>query len=212
MNGWKEGAIVRWWWRGGNAYLSDGETDEFARRPQSSIVTRYDSKHKCADQEALDLNPTSSKNLNEIDRQEISRYVASGCDNEIPIGVLEQGIVFCLSLGETNGGEQDGLIEIDTIEGDIDQEPRGGGADEGFEMSPLGEVDQEGFRTDVTGRRYDMGFDDGGVAIWFIVNSMGFLIEVLIHTGDFGRQFGDLRGFEGAQLVRLKVFLAFRHA
>lgn len=82
----------------GGDYLSDSETDEFPRRPQPSIIARNDPKHERADQEALDLNPASTEDLDEVNCQIIARYVTGGRDDEISICVFEKGIVFRLAL------------------------------------------------------------------------------------------------------------------
>ncbi|KAI3481487.1 hypothetical protein L1887_56034 [Cichorium endivia] len=44
------------------------------------------------------------------------------------------------ALGEADGGEDGGLVEVDAVEGDIDEEPAGGASDELLCVFPLGEV------------------------------------------------------------------------
>lgn len=71
------------------------------------------------------------------------------------------------------------MIEVDTVESDVDEEPGRGGADEGFEMSPFGEVDQEGFEAYIAWWRYGVGFDnDGGVTVGVTSHGVGFFVEV----------------------------------
>lgn len=87
------------------------------------IVAGNDTKHERADQEALNLDPATTKNLNEKDRQEVSRHVACRSDDQISISVLEERIIFCFAFGETNRSQKHGLIEVEAVEGHVNEEP-----------------------------------------------------------------------------------------
>ena len=52
-------------------------------------------------------------------------------------------MVLVPALREADGGEDDGLVEVGAVECDVDEEPAGARADEGLEVAPLGEVDEE---------------------------------------------------------------------
>ena len=142
------------------AHLSNREADELSSCSQMVIVAGNDGKHERADEKALDLDPATTEYLNEEYRQEVPGDVARRSDDEIPISVLEERIVFRLAFGETNRGKKDRLIEVEAVEGDVDQEPAGCGSDELLQMSPLAEVDHECLQLHVLGRWRNVCFDD----------------------------------------------------
>lgn len=94
-----------------------------------SVVAGYDGKHERTDEEALNLDPATPKYLDEEDGQEVAGHVARRSDDEIPISVLEERVILGFALGETNGRQEHRLVEVQTVKGDIDQEPGGCGAD-----------------------------------------------------------------------------------
>ena len=143
------------------AYLSNGEADELSSRSQMGIVAGNDGKHERADEEALNLDPATTEYLNEENRQEISGDVARGSDDEIAIGVFEKGIIFGFAFGEANRRQQDGLIEVEAVESDVDEEPAGCGPNELLQMSPFAKVDHECLHLHVFGWWRHVCFDDG---------------------------------------------------
>ena len=105
------------------SYLCYSKADEFAAHPCAGIVASQNAKHECADQEALDLNPAAAEDFNEGDGEEVARDVTRRGDDEIAVSVLQKSVILGLAFGETNVSEEDGLVEIDTIEGYVNQEP-----------------------------------------------------------------------------------------
>lgn len=81
-----------------HSYLSNREADELSSSPKMSIVTSDDTEHESAHKEALNLDPATAQNLDEIDREEISRYIACCRNDEIAVSVLEQSVVLGLSF------------------------------------------------------------------------------------------------------------------
>lgn len=106
--------------QGFQTYLSNCETNEFSSSAEMFIVAGDDTEHECADQEALDLDPTAAKDLNEIDGEEIAGHVTCGRDDKISVAILEESIVFCLAGREADCGEEDRLVEIETVEGHVE--------------------------------------------------------------------------------------------
>ena len=87
------------------------------------IVAGNDAKHEGADEEALNLDPATTKDLDEIDRQEVPRHVARRSDDEISVSVLEERIIFGFAFGKTDRGQKHGLVEIEAVKSDVDKEP-----------------------------------------------------------------------------------------
>lgn len=148
------------------AYLGYSEADKFPSGSQMRIITGNNSKHEGADEEALNLDPATTKYLNEENGEEVPRHVASRSNDEISICVLEEGLVFRFTFGEPNCGQKHRLVEVETVKGDVDEEPGGCSTDELLQMSPLAEVNHESLHLDVLGRRRNMRFDDRCVSIF----------------------------------------------
>lgn len=148
------------------AYLGYGKADEFPSGAQMRIITGNNGKHEGADEETLNLDPATTKYLNEEDGEEIPRHVASRRDDEISICVLEEGLIFRLAFGETNRGQKHRLVEVETVKGDVDEEPAGCGTDELLCMFPLTEVNHECLHLDIFRWWRDMCFDDRCVPIF----------------------------------------------
>lgn len=105
------------------AYLGDCEAEELWPCPQVVVVAGNDSKHERADQEALNLDPATTKDLDKCNCKEVPRHVARGSDNQVSISVLQKRVIFRLAFGESDGSQYDGLIEIETIKGNVNEEP-----------------------------------------------------------------------------------------
>lgn len=124
------------------------------------VIARNDSEHEGGDQKALNLNPSSSEDLNGRNRDEITRQVAGNGNDQIAVTILEQSVVLRLPFGETNLLQEDRLIEVSAVEGDVDQEPRRRGTQQVFEVTPFREVDNEGFELLVRARLGQVGLDN----------------------------------------------------
>ena len=72
-----------------DTYLCDGKADEFASSPKMCVVTSNDAEHQASDQKALNLNPATAEDFNEINGEKVSRYVAGCGYDQISVGVLE---------------------------------------------------------------------------------------------------------------------------
>lgn len=107
-----------------SAYLGNCEAGKFPASPKTSVITGDDTEHQRADKEALDLDPPPTKDLNEEDCEEVAWDVTCRSDYEIAVAILEQCVIFRFSFRKANVCEEHGLIEIDTIEGNVNQEPR----------------------------------------------------------------------------------------
>ena len=129
------------------------------------IFTSNDGKHERADEEALNLDPATTKNLDEVDGKKVPWHVSGRGDDQISISVLEQRVVFGFAFGETDRSQKYGLVEIDTVEGDVDEEPAQCSADQLFHMSPLAEVYQERLQLHVSSRWRNVCFNNRSVSL-----------------------------------------------
>ena len=76
------------------------------------VIAGNDSKHERADQEALNLDPATTKDLDKSDCEEVPRHVARGSDNQVSISILQKRVIFGLAFGESDRSQYHGLIEI----------------------------------------------------------------------------------------------------
>ena len=171
------------------------------------IVAGNDTKHERADKETLDLNPATTKNLNKIDCKEVPRHVAGRSDYQISIGVLEERVIFGFAFGETDRSQKHGLVEIETVKGDVDKEPAWCCANKLLQMSPLAEVDHECLQLHVSSRWRNVGFDDwcisvlGRDIVWVSIRGVRFgTLAGVIHGRGWRREWWR---FEHAELPRL---------
>ncbi len=68
---------------GWNAYLCNGEADEFSCRTKMCICSSQNGKHQRTHQESLDLNPSPSKYLNQANGEEIARYISRDSNDQV---------------------------------------------------------------------------------------------------------------------------------
>jgi len=85
--------------------------------------TSKDTEHQGGDEETLDLNPPSAKQLNEGDGKEVTWDVTGDGNDQVTLSVLEEVLVWGLASGVSNISQNDRLVQVDTVKGDIDEEP-----------------------------------------------------------------------------------------
>jgi hypothetical protein len=98
-----------------------GDDDESEAGAGSDVrSSSEDTKHQGCDEEALDLDPLATEDLNQGNRDEIAGNVTCHSDNQVALGVVEEVFVRSFSGGIPNGGEDDGLVQVDAVEGHVD--------------------------------------------------------------------------------------------
>ena len=142
------------------AYLSNCEADKLPSCPQVVIIASNDGKHERANKEALNLDPAATKDLDKEDCKEVAGYVARRSDDQISISILEERVILGFAFGETNRSQEHGLIEIETVKGNIDEEPARCRTDQLLQMFPLAKVDHESLQLRVFSRRRNVCFDE----------------------------------------------------
>jgi len=123
--------------------LGEGEAGKLATGAEMGVVTSDDTEHERSDEETTDLNGLATDNLDKGNGEEVTRNVTGGGDDQVTVGVDEKSVVLVATLGETNGCKEDRLVQVDTVESNIDEEPGGSSTDEDLSVSPLGEVVDE---------------------------------------------------------------------
>ena len=103
--------------------LGDDDEGEASTGAEGVIRTSEDTEHESSDEETLDLNPLPAEQFNEGDGEEVARNVTSDGDDQVTLGVPEEVVVWVGASGETDISKNDGLVQIDAVEGNVDQEP-----------------------------------------------------------------------------------------
>lgn len=161
-------------------YLSKGEADEFPTSSNASVIASNDTEHERADKETLDLDPLASKHFDQSDGEEVAGYVASGGNDEITVAALQESVVFSRAGGKADVGQKDGLIQIGAVECNIDKEPCRGRADEGLEMSPFREVDEECLEFFVRFWLPQVGLHNAGMSFRAALNLLLACMRILV--------------------------------
>jgi len=102
--------------------LGDDNETESGSRAEMRCASK-DTECECGDKETLDLDPFAAENLNEGNREEITRNVTSNGNNQVTLGVVEKVLVWGSASGVTDGLEDSRLVQVDTVESNIDQKP-----------------------------------------------------------------------------------------
>ena len=76
-------------WEKSYTHLGYGEANEFAGGAETSVVARDDPKHERTNEEPLDLDPTTTKNLDEEYGKEVPGHVSSSRNDQIATSVLD---------------------------------------------------------------------------------------------------------------------------
>ena len=96
------------------------------------------------EQEALDLDPFTAELLDGENSGVVPRDEAERGDDDVAGADLDEALVGRAVLAiEADLLQDDVLVEVDTVEGDVEQEPARTGADEQLGVLPLGEVVDE---------------------------------------------------------------------
>ena len=119
------------------------EACELAANAETGVVAGDDGEHKRSDDEATNLNWLTADDFDESNGEEVSRDVSGSGDDQVTESSDEEGVVFVAALGKANETQEDGLVQVDTVEGHINEEPGGRSTDEDLEVAPLGEVGGE---------------------------------------------------------------------
>ena len=125
--------------------LCNDDAGKAAAGGEARTAAGEDAEHQGRDEEALDLNPLAAEQLDEGDGDEVARDVAGNGDDEVALCVLEEVLIGRFAGRVAYVGENDGLVEIDSVEGDVDEEPGEGASEEGQGVARLAEVlDEDG--------------------------------------------------------------------
>ncbi len=89
------------------------------------------------DGETHELDGLSADGIHGGDGDPITRNGTGQSDDEVANGGVVEDMIHILAAGVADRGEDDGVVETETVESDIQEEPRTGGADEDFGMLPL---------------------------------------------------------------------------
>lgn len=127
--------------------------------------TSQDTEHEGGDQEATNLNGLAAKELDEGDREEVAGHVTSDGNDQVTLSVVEEVLVWGLAGSVADGGQNDGLVQVDTVESNVDQEPRESTAEESEGVAGVAEVLDKGAHLDGLWWLDGVGLDDGDTAV-----------------------------------------------
>ena len=106
-------------------------------------LSTQDSKEESVHSESHQLNGLSSNDVDEGNGEEVTGQETSDSDDQVSGSSLHQLSVCGRAGGESNGAENGRLVQVDTVEGNIDQEPAHGSTEQSEGVLGLGEVGEE---------------------------------------------------------------------
>jgi hypothetical protein len=186
--------------------LSNDDEGEATSGANLVVGTSEDTEHEGSDKEALNLDPFTAEKLNEGNGKEVSRNVTGNGNNQVTFGVLEKVLVRVLSGSVSDIGKNDRLIQVDSVESNIDQEPGHGATEKGEGVSPVLEVLDESCHLNSLGWLNSVCLNDGDPTV-LNRNAIGSLKLLL---GGERRQGARGIGDRG-ELNALQELAGFRH-
>ncbi|KAB8659296.1 hypothetical protein FH972_026185 [Carpinus fangiana] len=194
--------------------LGQGEAGKLASGADAVVVASNDTEEQGGEDEATDLDGLASEPLNGRNGQEVTGEVAGDDDDQVTVGTAEELVVGVGAGGEADGGEQRGLVQVGAVEGDVDKEPGGCGADELLQVAPLGEVLDEDLELGGGLGSDGVGLDDGDTAV--VLGEDGDVLVsleggLLLDGVDGGRRVHEGRVVDSGKLLGLDVLVAVGH-
>jgi hypothetical protein len=86
------------------------------------------------------LDGFTSESVDGEDAEPVPWYTARADKDQVPGCVIEEDVVDGRAGTVSDSGEHGAAIEAQAVEGEVEEEPGEGGAEEGFEMRPLFEI------------------------------------------------------------------------
>jgi len=143
--------------------------DEGKATTGSNLVagTSENAKHEGGDEETLDLDPLAAEEFDKGNCEEVSGNVTGDGNDQVAFGILQEVVIWVFASGIANVGQDDRLIQVDTVKCNINQEPGKGAAKEGEGVSGFAKVLEESLELDIlwcVGAGSN-GFNDGSAAV-----------------------------------------------
>lgn len=151
-----------------------------------AVVTETDTTEKRSqNDETTDLNRLSADGVNGGGRHPVTRKRTSTHKNQVTGGGVVQPLVDVLLRRVTDGQQNNGSVQTNTVVSDIQEEPRETGTDQDLSVLPGTEVSHEVLERGLRGSDL-LGFNvDGAFSVGHLVQVGGF-IDVERVTGGFG--------------------------
>lgn len=107
------------------------------------VAKANDAEHDGKHGESQNLDRLAADGIDESNRDPVTRNSASAYDDEVANRSLVEDLVDVGAARVANGGENDRVVERETIKGDIKKEPRACRSEQDFAMLPLAVVVDE---------------------------------------------------------------------
>lgn len=125
-------------------HLQKRKTNDKPHRTQTLKLPRKYREKEGRHQKPLRLYPLPTQPLDRQHRRIIPGYEPKSSDDKVPDGYLEEpGPGRAGVAVEAYLLEDDVLVEVYAVEGDVEEEPGEGGAEEDAQVAPFGEVVEE---------------------------------------------------------------------
>ena len=103
----------------------------------------------------------------------------TGADqDQVADGVLAEDLEHVVTTAETDVGQDDGVVQTESVKGHVQKEPGSGGAEEDLAVTPLGVMMEEVGPTGLGRIEFGAGLVEGGDALNLIGSTLGMTLEV----------------------------------
>lgn len=103
--------------------LAQNVETEFAARANDVVSEAEDAEEDGEESKAHDLDRLATDSVNKSDSDPVTRDGTSTDDDQVTDSVVVVDLVHVLTTGVTDSGKDDRVVERDTVESDIEEEP-----------------------------------------------------------------------------------------
>lgn len=123
--------------------LSQDVAGEETARADLVVGETHDAEEDGQDDEAHELDWLAANSVNESDGHPVTWDGTSADQDDVTNGNVVEELVGVDTLAVTDSLKDGRVVETDTVESNIEQEPRGGGTEEDLSVLPLADVPEE---------------------------------------------------------------------
>ena len=103
--------------------LAQNVETEFAARANDVVSETEDAEEDGEESETHDLDGLATDSVNKSDGDPVTRDGTGADDDQVTDSVVVVDLVHVLTTGVTNSGENDRVVERDTVESNVEEEP-----------------------------------------------------------------------------------------
>ena len=101
------------------------------------LTEAHDAEHDCQNDKSTELNWFAANSIDSCDRDPVTRDSTSANEDQVTDGDVVEDLVDAVALGVTNRLQDSCVIETDTVESNVKEEPRASRTEQDLSVLPL---------------------------------------------------------------------------